>query len=164
MNSTGNYHVKANPTLICYNEIHFVSTHLYLLWTGTLLARSWRGGRTAAMQGAEPCQHSSSASSRQQEPLAQHSTAGGRLPAARGHPRVSRGSSSGMLGGPSPDEPRPAAADPPQECSAGPAPCPLTCGCEGVELCEVATLCSAVAAARGIERLSGDSVAKSCLQ
>lgn len=31
MNSTRNYHVKANLTLICYNEIHFVPTYLYLL-------------------------------------------------------------------------------------------------------------------------------------
>lgn len=28
MNSTYNCHVKANLTLICYNEIHFVSTYL----------------------------------------------------------------------------------------------------------------------------------------
>lgn len=92
------------------------------------------------MQGAEPCQHSSSASSRQQEEDFQQ----------RGAPA-----------GPSLHQGDP---DSPQECSAGPAPCPFTWGCDGVELCEVTTLCSAAAAARGIERLSGDSVAKSCLQ
>lgn len=49
------------------------------------------------MQGAEPCQHSSSASSRQQEPLAQHSR---RKTCSRGHPGMNRaGSSSGSSSG-----------------------------------------------------------------
>lgn len=71
MNSTRHYHVKANLTLICYSEIHFVSTYLYLLKDRNTPGKVL--GRRKHMQGAEICQHGSSASSRQQEPLAQHS-------------------------------------------------------------------------------------------
>lgn len=102
MNSTRNYHVKANLTLICYNEIHFVPTYLYLLRNrntpGKVLA--WR--KHCSHAGSKPCQRSSSASSRQQEPLAQHSrrkTCSSAVP-RQGHPCTKRsGSSSGMLGG-----------------------------------------------------------------
>lgn len=148
MNSTPNYHVKANLTLICYNENHFVSTYLRLLrdrnTPGKVLG--WR-------------KHCSHAESRNLPAQLQCL-----LPTAGAACSAQQEEDFQQRGGSSLDEPRPAAADPLQECSAGPAPCPFTWGCDGVELCEVATLCSAVAAARGIERLSGDSVAKSCLQ
>lgn len=90
-----NYHVKANPTLTCYNEIHFVSTHLYLLRDRNTPGKvpAWR-------------KHCSHAGSRTLPAQLQCllPTAGGRLPAARCPGRAipaPRGSgfSSGMLGG-----------------------------------------------------------------
>lgn len=62
---------------------------------------SWQG--PGVEEALQPCREQSPASTAPVPPPGSRSrllsTAEGRLPAARGHPRVNRGSSSGMLGG-----------------------------------------------------------------